>query len=121
MPLPSHPARAREGHCFCPQRPHLVNATLLCGLHHAGATKPRLPPIVESRRARLRASSVMSNPSTPLSPEQAERFLQEAKDFGIDVSLLRERLNLSPTERLEYHAQALTFAQDLRKAVHAKR
>lgn len=54
-----------------------------------------------------------------LSLEEAERALQEAEAFGIDLSLLWERLRLSPTERLERHAAALRFVHDLRDAVAA--
>jgi len=42
--------------------------------------------------------------------------IQEAIDFGIDVTLLYERVKLTPTERMERHLQALLFTEELRKA-----
>ncbi len=43
---------------------------------------------------------------------------------GIDLSLLRERLKLSPTERLEAHRQALlsilSFAEEVQRARHRR-
>jgi predicted nucleotidyltransferase len=41
--------------------------------------------------------------------------IKEAIEFGIDVTLLYERILLTPTERLERHQQALEFAQELRR------
>ena len=69
----------------------------------------------------------MSNKPPSLSAthlDEAERWLQEAEAFGIDLSLLWERLRLSSTERIERHAAALRFAEDLQDAVaatHARR
>jgi hypothetical protein len=45
-------------------------------------------------------------------------ILAQAQDYGIDLSLLRERLRWTPTERLERHQAALALAEALR---HAKR
>ncbi|MGH2574631.1 MAG: hypothetical protein ACRDFC_02915 [Ignavibacteria bacterium] len=42
--------------------------------------------------------------------------IQEAIDFGIDVTLLYERIPLTPTERLDRNLQALEFAEELRRA-----
>ena len=42
--------------------------------------------------------------------------VEEAKEFGIDVTLLPERLQRTPTERLEDHNNALAFVEELRKA-----
>lgn len=40
--------------------------------------------------------------------------LQEAKRFGIDLTLLDENLKNSPTERLKKHADAHTFVEGIR-------
>ena len=36
--------------------------------------------------------------------------------FGIDATLIEERLTLTPTERWERHAQALALVEELRAA-----
>jgi|GEM_PF-5925459 len=41
--------------------------------------------------------------------------VQEAIDYGIDVSLLYEGIKLSPTQRLEIHQQMLEFLEEARK------
>ena len=48
----------------------------------------------------------------------AGEILARAERYGIDLSLLRERLRWTPTERLERHQAALALAQALR---HAKK
>jgi hypothetical protein len=47
-----------------------------------------------------------------------EKTLAEAVRYGVDLSLLRERLRWTTTERLERHRAALALAEALR---HAKR
>jgi len=47
-----------------------------------------------------------------------EEILDKAQRYGIDLSLLQERLRWTPTERLERHQAALVLAEALR---HAKR
>jgi len=42
--------------------------------------------------------------------------VQQAIDFGIDVTLLYETLSLTPTERLEKHDKFLEEIAELRKA-----
>ena len=42
--------------------------------------------------------------------------IQAAKDFGIDISLLQERLKKTPTERLRDHAQFHQFVSSIRGA-----
>ncbi|UCD85610.1 MAG: hypothetical protein JSU92_05310 [Deltaproteobacteria bacterium] len=42
--------------------------------------------------------------------------IQEAIDFGIDVTLLYDTLTLTPTERIELHQRMLETAEELRKA-----
>jgi hypothetical protein len=44
-----------------------------------------------------------------------------ATDFGVDPSLIEERLALTPTERWHRHAQALVFVRLLRAAARAQR
>ena len=46
--------------------------------------------------------------------------IQEAIDFGIDVTLLYERVLLTPTERVERHQQMLEFGEELKKAGERK-
>jgi hypothetical protein len=51
-----------------------------------------------------------------------EEILRRAEEFGIDLSLLRENLKLSPTERVESHKHALksleSFIQKVKRARH---
>lgn len=42
--------------------------------------------------------------------------IEEAIDFGIDVTLLYDTLTLTPTERIELHQRMLETAEELRKA-----
>lgn len=52
--------------------------------------------------------------------DEAGEALKRAETFGIDVSLLRENLTLTPTERLRRHEQALELAEALRRAGEKK-
>ncbi|MBI3599846.1 MAG: hypothetical protein HY097_04290 [Nitrospinae bacterium] len=47
---------------------------------------------------------------------KAKNPIQDAIEYGIDVTLLYEREDLSPTERIERHQQALEFVEELRRA-----
>ena len=47
------------------------------------------------------------------SPKEA---LEMAEAYGVDLSLLRERLQLSPTERLRRHQATLEFVVRLKQA-----
>jgi hypothetical protein len=49
-------------------------------------------------------------------PKKHKTSIQKAIDFGIDVTLIYERLKLTPTERLKKHEQALEFAEELKRA-----
>lgn len=42
--------------------------------------------------------------------------IQEAIDYGIDVTLLYETLKRTPTERIERNRMMAEFAEELRKA-----
>lgn len=42
-------------------------------------------------------------------------------DFGVDVTLIEERMALTPTQRWEQHARVLAFVEDLRSAARAQR
>jgi hypothetical protein len=42
--------------------------------------------------------------------------IAEAERHGVDLSMLRERLRLTPTERLERHQAALELMETLRGA-----
>jgi len=46
----------------------------------------------------------------------ADDALARAAEYGVDLSQLRERLHLSPTERLRQHQRFLKFVRDLRNA-----
>jgi hypothetical protein len=46
----------------------------------------------------------------------AREILVRAEQYGIDLSLLRERLHWTPTERIERHQAALALAEALRHA-----
>ncbi len=47
--------------------------------------------------------------------------LAAAKDYGIDLTLLLENLDLTPTERLEKLAAAQRFHEELRRAGQRQR
>ncbi|MBM4296176.1 MAG: hypothetical protein FJ143_00375 [Deltaproteobacteria bacterium] len=47
--------------------------------------------------------------------------LKNAQAYGIDLTLLYERLSWTPTERIEKHSQNLEFANELRKAGEEQR
>jgi hypothetical protein len=40
----------------------------------------------------------------------------EQDENGVDVSLLRENLKLTPTQRIEKHQRALEFCREVRRA-----
>lgn len=46
---------------------------------------------------------------------------EKAENYGIDISLIRANLRLTPTERLRRHNQSLATVQKLRKAMEKKR
>jgi hypothetical protein len=48
--------------------------------------------------------------------EELPLALRRAREHGIDLTLLFERLRWTPTERIEKHLQTLEFASELRKA-----
>ncbi len=47
--------------------------------------------------------------------------LQRAVEDGVDLTLLLERLQWTPTQRFVQHQQALVFFEELRKAGQRKR
>ncbi|MEK6589695.1 MAG: hypothetical protein AABZ11_03365 [Nitrospinota bacterium] len=57
---------------------------------------------------------------TKLKDKSKKDAVQEAIDFGIDVTLLYERIPLSPTERVERHQQVLEFVEELKRARQRK-
>lgn len=61
-----------------------------------------------------------SEPSRSQEKAQAElpEAIREAAEHGIDVSMLRANLALTPAERLRRHQIALNTAEMLRKAKH---
>ena len=50
------------------------------------------------------------------SPFHSEEILRWAERDGVDLSMLRERLRLSPTERLRRHESALALVETLKNA-----
>ncbi len=62
-----------------------------------------------------------------LTPEQWAQFQAATQgygdqdEYGIDISLLRENLRLTPTERIEKHRRALKFSMEVRRAGRAAR
>ncbi len=46
---------------------------------------------------------------------------EKAEAYGIDISLIRANLRLTPEERLRRHDQTLTRIQKLQKAMEKKR
>jgi len=55
-------------------------------------------------------------PKTRHKKYKTKNPIQDAIEYGIDVTLLYEREELSPTERMERHQQILEFVEELRKA-----
>ncbi len=50
------------------------------------------------------------------SPQSSTEILHWAEQDGVDLSLLRERLRLTPTERLQRHQTALALVETLSNA-----
>lgn len=50
------------------------------------------------------------------SPFNSEEILNWAERDGVDLSMLRERLRLSPTDRLRRHDRALALVEAMRTA-----
>jgi hypothetical protein len=74
-----------------------------------------------------KASRPVEHPNEPedrlgMTDEQWERFQAYTRGYGeqdengVDVSLLRENLKLTPTQRLEKHQRALEFHLEVRRA-----
>ncbi len=62
-------------------------------------------------------------PKTRHKKYKTKNPIQEAIEYGIDVTLLYESLSLTPTEKLENYLNMLKAAEELRKAgkrKHAK-
>ena len=56
-------------------------------------------------------------PEPPLSASEIDQLLAEAREYGIDLSLLVRNLQLSPTERLEKLQGAAEFILELRASM----
>ena len=50
-----------------------------------------------------------------------DEVLAWAEEFGVDLSMLRERLRMTPTERVERHNGMLEFVRDLRNSLNSKK
>lgn len=55
-------------------------------------------------------------PKTKHKKYKVKNPIQDAIKYGIDVTLLYEREELSPTERIENHQQILEFVEELKRA-----
>jgi uncharacterized NAD-dependent epimerase/dehydratase family protein len=60
--------------------------------------------------------SAPSEQSKPQEQPQSPDAIQEAVEYGIDISMLRANLALSPAERLRRHQIALDRVRRLQKA-----
>jgi uncharacterized NAD-dependent epimerase/dehydratase family protein len=60
--------------------------------------------------------SAPSEQSKPQEQPQSSDAIQEAVEYGIDISMLRANLALSPAERLRRHQIALDRVRRLQKA-----
>jgi hypothetical protein len=47
---------------------------------------------------------------------KSKSALEKAREYGIDLTLLYERLSWTPTERIQKNLQMLDFTIELRKA-----
>lgn len=56
--------------------------------------------------------------STPIDPETSA--WEAARQAGLDMDLLQDCLDLTPTERLRLHALAVLTAERLRAAMEAR-
>ena len=54
-------------------------------------------------------------------PFSSEEILRWAEQDGVDLSMLRERLRLSPSDRLRRHESALSLVEALKNAKEARR
>ncbi len=55
-----------------------------------------------------------------MNTKQTKDAIQEAIEYGIDVTLLYETLSLTPTERVEWHQRLFEASEELRKAGERK-
>lgn len=53
--------------------------------------------------------------------EEQASVHEKAEAYGIDISLIRANLRLTPAQRLRRHDQSLTTIEKLRKAMDRKR
>jgi hypothetical protein len=64
---------------------------------------------------KFRFKSVAVNDKQNINKER-EDSIQKAIKFGIDVSLLYERIEMTYTERIERHQQMINFVEELKRA-----
>ncbi len=57
----------------------------------------------------------------PLTPEQTRRRLRELKAWGVDLSLVRRNLQLTPTQCMEEALQLQEFAEEIRRGMQRAR
>lgn len=59
--------------------------------------------------------------SEPLTPAQTRQRLEELRAWGVDLSLVRYNLSLTPTQRIEEALRMRAAAEELRQAMRAAR
>ena len=52
----------------------------------------------------------------PLAPAERAIRVRELQDWGVDLSLVRANLELTPTQRIEAARGLLAFAEEMRRA-----
>jgi len=57
----------------------------------------------------------------PLTPEQTRRRLRELKAWGVDLSLVRRNLQLTPTQCIEEALRLQEFAEEIRRGMRRAR
>jgi hypothetical protein len=56
----------------------------------------------------------------PLTPEQTRARLRELKEWGVDLSLVRESLQQTPQQRLDQILAVLALTLELKRAYQAQ-
>ncbi len=57
----------------------------------------------------------------PLTPEQTRRRLRELQAWGVDLSLIRRNLQLTPTQCMEEALRLQEFAEEIRRGMQRAR
>ncbi len=65
--------------------------------------------------------SAIVGTAEPLTPEQTRRRLRELQAWGVDLSLVRRNLQLTPTQCMEEALQLQEFAEEIRRGMQRAR